>query len=93
MNNTVYQGQTFFDKVLECTGNVENAFEMALLNNLSITEDLVIGNVLVKSEVTNKRITNIFNEKNKPATAFSLQMMEEKTGIDYMIIETNFIVA
>ena len=42
MSNKTFAGQSFLGKVIENTGSVENAVEMALLNGFSITDDLVI---------------------------------------------------
>jgi hypothetical protein len=38
MESKVYQGQSFLDKVIEMTGSVDNAFGMAIENNVSITD-------------------------------------------------------
>ncbi|GEP52385.1 hypothetical protein FNO01nite_30570 [Flavobacterium noncentrifugens] len=70
--NIVYQGQSFFDKVIECTGDVENAFAMALLNGINVTDHLEIGQVLKSPAVTKNQIVNIFNTKNRPASALSV---------------------
>jgi hypothetical protein len=64
----VYQGQSFLDKIVECTGDIDNAFEMMLLNSISITEELHLGRVLKKSKITDYEIVACFTEMNKPAT-------------------------
>lgn len=91
-NSTTYQGQNFIDKVLETTGNIENVFEMALLNNISITDDLPIGTELKTSKATNLEIVELFGEFNKPATAITEQSIITYIGIGKMSIETTFIV-
>ena len=93
-NAKVYQGQSFLDKVIELTGSVENAFEMAILNGLSITDNVVIGQELKTTEVTLKSIVSIFNEKRRPATGITVEHMQEieSKGIGYMRIGTTFIV-
>lgn len=68
MNNKIYQGQSYLDKVMELTGSAENAFEMAILNGRSITDDVVIGQELKSSAVTRKRVVALFNGFNRPAT-------------------------
>ncbi|MFE3849077.1 hypothetical protein ACFX5D_13980 [Flavobacterium sp. LB3P45] len=90
----VIGGQSFLDKVLECTGDVNNAFEMALLNGLSITEDVVIGVNLKLSEVNKPNTASFFNEFNKPATALTQEQLTEieNKGIGHMRIGTTFIV-
>ncbi len=66
--NIVYAGQSFLDKVIECTGSIENTFEMAVLNGLIITDDLVVGNELKSNIPNNKIIFDFFTENNRPAS-------------------------
>lgn len=65
---TLYANQTFINKVVECTGDIENAFAMSILNGLSLTDEILIGTELIKSEVTNKTVVSYFTEDNRPAT-------------------------
>lgn len=94
MSDIVYQGQSFIDKVLETTGSSENAFEMALLNGFSLTDDVVIGQELQSSRVTRKGVVAIFKKDNRPASALrnNYDAVVENEGIGYMAIESNFIV-
>lgn len=98
MKDKVYQGQNFIDKVLENTGSSENAFEMALLNGVSLTDDVAIGQELQLSSVTRKGMVRIFNRNNRPASALrnapptDLYPDDENDGIGYMAIENNFII-
>lgn len=90
----VYQGQSFLDKVIETTGDIENGFKMSILNGLSITDDVVIGQELKTTEVTLKSIVSIFNDNKRPATAITMEQMQEieSKGIGYMRIGSTFIV-
>ena len=64
-----YSGQSFYNKVVECTGDIENAFAMLLLNKkTSTTERLQVGEVLKVSEVTDFEVVDYFTELNRPAT-------------------------
>ncbi|WP_271783863.1 hypothetical protein [Aquimarina algiphila] len=93
MKNRVYQGQSFLDKVMELTGSIENAFEMALLNGVSITDDLEIDTTLKNTSVTHPLVTQLFNETNRPATACPVVPNDLKDeGINFMEIEEDFIV-
>ena len=65
-NKIIYSGQSFLDKVIELTGSIENAFEMALLNKIMITDDVKIGNELQQSKITNRAIVDYFNSNNRP---------------------------
>jgi hypothetical protein len=90
------QGQCFFDLVIQGTGNVDNAFEMAVLNGLSITDGLEIGQEIMPTEVTNRNIVALFNAKHIPATSQAFpstgDLTPESGGIGYMVIEDTFIV-
>lgn len=91
------QGQSFFDLVIQGTGAIENAFEMALLNGLSITDDLEIGQTIEPSTITSKSIVAMFSEKHYPATFEVFPKTGELSpvlgGIGYMAIEDTFIVS
>lgn len=95
MDSIIHQGQSFLDKVIEQTGDVENTFDMALLNNASITDDLVVGAYLKVNTVTKKSVVDFYNEYNRPATALTNEQQQEvqSLGIGSMIIEQNFRVA
>jgi hypothetical protein len=95
MNSVVYNGQSLLDKAIESTGDVENVFDMAIINNISITQDLQVGTELKIAPITSKATVSFFNEFNRPATAISNteQQQIDSQGIDYMIIDQNFIVA
>lgn len=89
----VEQGQSFLDLVIQATGDIDNAFEMALKNGIGITKTLTIGQEIEPIPVTNKRVFQEFNELNKPATAWNEKesplILE---GISYWIINQDFIV-
>lgn len=63
----VKQGQTFFDSVIESTGDITNAFEMALVNNISVTDMLFNQMDLIVFGTEKKVITQLFLV-NKPAS-------------------------
>lgn len=91
----VYQGQSLLDKAIENTGNVENAFATALLNAISVTDDLVVGQELHYSLVANKTIADYFGETNKPATGIvtsDLENFNPSLGIGTMTIGSTFII-
>lgn len=94
MNSIAKQGQSFLDKVIQLTGSCENALEMAILNEVSITDALNIGQALKPSRITNKIVAGFFNPVNEPATALTYEAVAEidNEGIGEMIIESNFIV-
>lgn len=94
MSKKIYQGQSFFDKVIENTGSIDNAFEMTLLNGISITDDVVLGQELKIGGLINKSVVAFFGEMNRPATGVSEYQSEliESLGIGSMTIGSTFIV-
>ncbi|MBP4140178.1 hypothetical protein J3495_19110, partial [Flavobacterium sp. P7388] len=65
------QGQSFCDLVIQETGDIGNAFAMALQNGLSITDSLTIGQEIIPAGKENKSISEIWSENNLPATAIT----------------------
>jgi len=63
----VQQGQTFFDSVIETTGDVTNAFDMALANDISVTDVLFNQMDLVVAGTEKRTVTQLFKIQ-KPAT-------------------------
>lgn len=95
MSNEIKQGQSYIDKVVELTGDINNAFAVALANGVSITGSFSIGDLITDAEVTKAGIVSLWNENNRPATALTteqMELMQEPEGIGFMSIEGNFIV-
>ena len=95
MESKVHQGQSFLDKVIEMTGSVDNAFAMALENNVSITDSLAIGTLLTYSGAVTKSVSSLFGDGNRCATAITKQNHElivADEGIGAMVIEDTFII-
>lgn len=95
MESKVYQGQSFFDKTIELTGSIENVIAMALENNASITESLIVGSDLKFTGKQFKTITDLFGNSNRCATQITdknYEVIVADDGIGAMIIENTFIV-
>ncbi|EGV44441.1 hypothetical protein BZARG_794 [Bizionia argentinensis JUB59] len=94
MSNIVKQGQSFFDKVTQLTGSIENVLKESILNGVSITDDLPIGYAVQVTEITNRRVVGYFNPFNEPATALAADKRKEidSLGIGAMVIQDTFIV-
>jgi len=86
--SSVKQGQNFLDKVLAQTGSIDNAMDMALINEMSITHIVVIGDVLLTGGKIEPRVVSFFNHE-EPATCGDINYF----GIGTMQIENTFIVA
>jgi len=88
------QGQSFLDLVLQGTGALENAFAMSLANGKSITDDVVIGEEVTPTAVTDKVMQRLLSQ-TQPATAvanYDAEFNPVSDGIGVMIIEETFIV-
>ena len=65
----VAENQSLFDVAIQRLGSTEAVFELALLNGLSITDELAAGNVINLPEAWNKSVADYFKNKNLvPAT-------------------------
>lgn len=82
--NTVHSGQSFFNKVVECTGDIDNAFEMMLLNNKkSFTTNSFVGEVLKASNVTDNDVVDFYIDR-KPATLINKLVVTIDDSLDYL---------
>lgn len=79
--NLVCAGQSFLNKVVECTGDIANAVEMAILNRINITDDIIPGSEVIPSAITNKSVVAFFNEFNRPATNISQALEIDEYGL------------
>lgn len=89
------QGQSFFDLVIQGTGNIENAFAMSILNGVSITAELNIDQKILPAGEIKTGIIELWEEKNLPATALTNANFADviaDDGIGAMIIDDTFIV-
>lgn len=97
MTVTALHNQSLFDIAIQHTGNVENAFKIAVANELSMTDDLVSGmQILIPDTViVNAELRDYFTAKKiKPATAMSdddrTLCNNAQKGIGYMQIGRTF---
>ena len=100
MTITVLHNQSLLDLALQHTGTIESIFELAVLNEKSVTDDMVAGASLnvppLSVGARNKDILAYYTAKNiQPATAFSKedeQVFERLEGISIWAINLDFIV-
>jgi len=95
---TVLNNQSLIDVAIRHCGTVEAVLDIAILNNVGITQELVPGQIL---ELPNKdygyqEVVNYFEiNKKEPATSLTEEnkaIVEGDSGIGFWIIEDNFIV-
>lgn len=79
----VYENQNLLDIAIQLYGNAQCAFALALANGLTITDDLVAGQLLQLPEnlsFQNIAIANYYSQNAiKPATAEPLMILNEET--------------
>ncbi|MEG3977312.1 hypothetical protein QT970_22205 [Microcoleus sp. herbarium8] len=98
MKITVLDNQTLMDVAIRHCGTIEALTDIAILNNISITAELVAGQSI---EMPNKdygfqEVVNYFTvNKVNPATALTDEdsaVTEGDSGIGFWEIENNFTV-
>ncbi len=93
MKYTVHDRQSLLDVAVQQCGSMDAAFELALLNNKSVVDDLVIGEELILPAQTQQLVAAHFADNRlTPATALGMEELGFD-GINYMGIEYDFIVA
>lgn len=96
-NLKVYERQSVLDVAVQHSGSIESIFDLASLNGLSVTDDLVPNDSLQRSEVTTDADV-VFYYSTKgiiPSTAPSADDIAQHPigGINYMGIQIDFIVS
>jgi phage major head subunit gpT-like protein len=69
----VYEGQSLFDVSIAVYGRVDIVVDLAALNNISITDNLVSGQIIKLVDVTvNKMVKKAIENRNIiPATQYN----------------------
>ncbi|GIM53762.1 hypothetical protein [Capnocytophaga cynodegmi] len=96
MKVIVLHNQSLLDTCLQHTGTIESLFDLALANDLSVTDDLTAGQgfEIPNNVEKDKDILNYYTAKNiQPATGFTqtdLQILERLEGISIWAINLDF---
>jgi len=96
MKTIVLNSQSLLDIAIQHCGGAEAAFDIALLNELVLSDNLEVGRQLIVPAKANRTIAEYYeNRRLKPATGLTdLQFAEIlDEGIDFMGIEIDFIVS
>jgi len=89
----VKNGQWLGDVTLSTTGDISMLVEMARGNNMSVTERLNAGDVLLSAGVKNKDVAAYYSAKSlQPATA-SGREPDSLGGIGFMAVGITFVVS
>ena len=73
MKTTVLSQQSLFDIAIQAMGNAEAAFELAIVNDISVTDELTTGSLLkVPTGNENANVTMYYYSRGlKPATGMT----------------------
>lgn len=91
----VLEGQSLIDVAIQCCGSAEAAYEIAVLNGLSITDDLAAGRELNIPTAVNATIVSYYTQKGiKPATGITTEAENALIGegIEYWALEYDFVI-
>lgn len=86
----VQPGQTLEDIAVQWCGGEEAVWELARLNGLGLTADIIPGALLRLPTVVDKRVRRVYVERGWAPAAGGVEEVQE--GIDYMAISVDFIV-
>lgn len=92
---TILEGQTVTDIAVQELGDAERSMEIAVMNNISITDDLIAGSFInvPDYDASKQNYVQLFaNSANKPASADSSDENGLLTGIGYWYLENDFII-
>lgn len=96
ISKPILPGQTLIDIAVQELGDASRVFELAVLNELGITDELAIGSVLVIPEaaIDKRSLVQMFNERFlAPASAdVTGDVISRDSGIDYDAIEIDFMI-
>lgn len=92
----VKRNQSLFDIAMQHVGCTEAAIDIAILNDMSLTDDLSVDQLLEIPSVKNKQVVNYYSVRGIfPATAVTLadESGTKLGGIGYMAVKVDFIVS
>lgn len=92
---TVTTRQSLFDVAMQHCGTMEAAFDLAMLNELSLSDDLSSGSQIALVEPQDSRAVQTFAvNRQRPATAVTqseiLDILDQGEGIEFWGIEFDF---
>lgn len=88
---TVKNGQSLLDIAIQQTGDVSGIAELALKNDLSITDEVDTGTALQNASVSNQAVVDYLKtELKNPATKDNAVINE---GVDHWRIGIDFVIS
>ncbi len=87
-------GQSLLDIAVQECGGLDTLVDVAIDNNVSITDDLEAGVALSVNSISNADVQRYYKIRGiKPATTLTEDIEESGEGIGYWAIEDNFVVS
>ena len=91
MKTKVKDNQSTLDLSIQTAGSIEAVFDLAITNNISITDQIVPGQEITVPQVVDKNIYEYYRiHELTPATTLPVTQNE---GIEFWRIERDFIVS
>lgn len=92
---TVTNNQSMMDVAIQNCGSFEAAFDLAMLNDISLTDDLSAGASLTETAISNNDVVVAYNAAHVcPATAVTTDEINEalgvEEGIEFWAIQIDF---
>ncbi len=92
IKQAVKRFQKTTDFVTQFSGALENLFEMAIMNGIGITDDILPGSMLYVN-AKNKSVVNFYKNSHIDIITPEQRLLQQPGGIGYMQIGRNFIVS
>ena len=97
LTNNILYGQTLLDMTIQELGDLERLFELAVDNDVAITDDLETETQLIVGDAdsTKRSLVLLFsNPASRPASAdVAGEVISKFEGIGYWYIDNDFIVS
>lgn len=89
MEIIVLDGQSLVDVAIQWSGSAQAVFDLAVLNNVSITDQLSAGDMLLKALPHNQRIADYYKTKGlTPST--DIVFSKQPEGMEHWALEIDF---
>lgn len=96
MEYKVFDNQTWFDLAIHIYGDTSKAIDLANLNNQSVTEDLIAGQIISYQDLEINKLVIHSMGSNNSISATAIDQLTINVPVDYgigeMMIESTFIV-
>lgn len=88
----VETNQNILDVCLQVYGTLDALFDLALENNMGITDDIQAGQTMQYTQNSNPIAAYYAGRNHRPATQHNDDHLHILEGIDYWAIEIDFVV-